>query len=383
MNTFDDDTDATYLGEPPRRPPRGRPQRSGPRRAAGPTDGSSSVLRVAAFVVLGIVIVFGFVFWIGSCSGQSKQQDYASYIAAMQNLATKSASVGKVFGNELGSPGLTMQGFQSDLTRWAQQQQSDYVAAQRLRPPGPLQNAHQYALATFYLRQAALTNLANTLTIAKEKHEAPSLAGAQLASEAQHLSTSDDLWAQLYQQLATQVLKDQHVTGVIVPASQIVKNSAILSASQLAPFYQRLSSPSNGHTVTGLHGMRVASASAIQGGVTTALSETTTATVALGVGSGTVIEVMVENNGAFQEVRIPVTLTLKSKDHRLSPPVTKTISQIAPGTQVPVQFTDIQVPPSAFSQSAFLVVHVATVPGEKQHSDNVATYKVFLRLAKS
>ena len=181
MNTFDDDNELTSFDEPRRRPPRGRPQRSSQRRpqrsprGERPAAGSNSVLRLAGLVAFGIAIIFGFVLWIGSCSGQSTQ-NYTSYIAAMQPLAKDSASVGQEFATALATPGLTMETFQSDLTRWSQQEQKDYVAAQRLRPPGPLLGAHAEALATFQLRYNSLDHLANTLTLAQQKHVSASVA---------------------------------------------------------------------------------------------------------------------------------------------------------------------------------------------------------------
>lgn len=376
MNTVDDDNELGPFDEPQRRPTRERPQRSGPRRT-GPAGGSSSVLRLAGLVALGIALVFGLVLWIDSCSGQSKQ-DYTSYLNAMEPLAKSSASVGKEFSKALSTPGLTMEGFQNNLASWSQQQQADYLAAQRLRPPGPLQSAHAEALAAFYLRATALTNIASHLKLAKENHESASVAAAALVGDGQLLSTSDVMWEQLYRLPMTQVLTSQNVTNVTVPASRIVANSDMVSASSLATVYQRLGTSSCGGTVTGIHGSRLVYTNAVENGISKQLS--TTSGVQVFVGPDLVIDVVFQNSGACPEVQIPVTVSLNGGDKRLYTQ-TKTVSQLAAGAQTTVPFTDLQAPNSALSRPGSISVRIRMVPGEKTLGDNAATYPVFFRLA--
>ena len=381
MNTFDDDNnEVSFFDEPRRRPPRDRarrPQRSGPRRT-GPTA-SAGVLRLAGLIALAIAVVFGFVLWISSCSGQSKG-DYTAYIAAMEPLAQDSAKVGAKFATALGTPGLTMRTFQSNLADWSRQEQADYVAAQRLLPPGPLQSAHAEALATFQLRATSLVGLAGTLSLAQQKHESASAAGAALASEAQLLSASDLVWEQLYKLPVTQTLTAQNVTGMTVPGSQIVTNPDIVSASSLAIFYQRLGTPSSGNHVTGVHGSDLIGTNAVENGVSQALSTTSGVTVA--VGPSLVINVVFQDSGDYPEVNIPVTLTVKAGGQDLYTQ-TKNVAQILPGGQATVPFTNLQVPPSAFGHNAYISVSIGKVPGEARLDNNEATYPVFLRIAPS
>ena len=377
MNTFDDDNEPGLFEEPPKRPPRERarrPQRSTPRRT-GPSAGSNGTLRLAGLIALGIAIVVGLVLWIGSCSSQS--EGYAAYIDAMRPLAQDSASVGAKFASALGTPGLTMESFESDLDDWKQQEQQDYVKAQRLQPPGPLQSAHAQALATFQLRYNSLDRLANTLTVAQQGHAGPAVVASALASDAQLLSASDTVWAELFKLAATQTLAARDIGDVIVPGSRIVTNPDIVSASQLATVYQRLRTPSNGQ---GKHGSTLLSTNAVENGVTTQLSETATTTVKFG-GNG-VINVVFQNSGSFPEVRVPVTLAITVDGESVSTQ-TKTVSQIAAGAQATVSFTQIEVPQSAYSQSAAIYVKIARVPKEKQLGDNAASYPIFIRLAST
>ncbi len=383
LNTFDDDNELGFFEEPRRRPPRDRsrrPQRSGPRRP-GPPAASNGVLRLAGLVALGIAIVFGFVLWVSSCSGQAKG-DYTSYITAMTQLAKDSASVGNAFSKEVGTSGLTMQAFESDLTSWAQQEQADYVKAQRLQPPGPLQSAHAEALATFQLRFAALAGIANQLTVAESSHASAAVASAALASKAQLLTASDVLWEQLYRLPVMQTLTAQNVTGVTVPASQIVTSSDIVSASSLSIVYQRVRSPSSGGKVTGVHGSNLIGTNAVESGVPKPLSTSSDTTLA--VGPSLVLDVVFEDSGDYPEANVSVTLTVNAGGKNVYSQTQK-VTQIATHAQATVSFTNLQsqLPPSAYSHSATISVNIKRVPGEARLDNNAATYPVFFRLAPS
>lgn len=388
LNTFDDDNDVPLFDEPHQREPRERPSRpqrtggrSGPRRS-GSGAGSNSTLRLAGFVVVAIAIVFGFVLWVGSCSGRSTSS-YTSYIDAMQPLAKSSAAVGGAFAKALGTPGLTMQSFQSDLTNWSQQEQNAYVTAQRLQPPGPLQSAHAQALATFQLRYAGLERLASTLSVAQQSHARGSLVAAALAGDTQLFTASDTVWEQLFQLPAKDVLKAQNVSGVIVPSSRIVANAAIVSAPQLATFYERLGTPSTGNGVSGIHGSDLIGTDAFDtsSGASTPLSTSSTTTVQ--VGPSLEIHVIFKNSGSYPEVKIPVTIALKAGNKVLSTQKV-TVAQVAAGAQATATFTNLQVPPEAFSRSqTSIAVNIGKVPGEAKLDNNSATYPVLFQIAPS
>ena len=161
MSIFDDGTELEFFEEPetleaPDRPRRRiRPRRpGGPRRPSPPPPGAVALARRAGFVALAIAVVVGFVFWVGSCQGKSKHDEYSSYMTDLRSIAQNSAQAGTDFTNTLGLKKLTIVGLQSKLQEWSRQEQQDYDDALRLRPPGPLQAAHQEALATFQRRRS-------------------------------------------------------------------------------------------------------------------------------------------------------------------------------------------------------------------------------------
>lgn len=388
MNTFDDDTQLDFFEEPqtlesPRRRRRKvMPERSGPRRPA-PPPGAVALARLAGLVALAIAVIVGLVFWIGSCQGQSKRSEYASYVDRIQPLAQSSAKVGTEFASELSSAKLTLATFERKLEAWSREQQLDYAAAQRIQPPGPLQTAQEQVLDAFQLRAVGLAGLADTLAQAQSKSPSPTAAtvAAELAGQAELLSASDVVWAELFKVPATQALSRQGVTGVIVPASQFVTNPDVVSVRSFTIVYQRLSTPTTSSgTPTGTHGSALVGVAAVGGGKTTTLYTSTPETVA--VSAGLVIRVTFEDSGNFPEVQIPVTLKVKVSGNTVYSK-TQTVSQILAHQQQSVDFTNLQVPPAAFGHTAQISVQIAKVPGEARLDNNAATYPVFFSLAPS
>ncbi|HLX31251.1 MAG TPA: hypothetical protein VKR79_00645 [Gaiellaceae bacterium] len=389
MNTFDDDTELGFFEEPrrPQRHERRRPraQRGGSRPPA-PPPGAVALTRLAGLVALAIAVVIGLVFWVGSCQGQSKHDEYASYVARVLPLAQDSARVGTQLASVLGAANLSTSGLEARLQSWWHEEQLDYAAAQRIQPPGPLQSAHDQVLDAFQLRALGLAGLADTLEQARSKSPAPSTAtvASELAGQAQLLTASDIVWAQLYRLSATQVLSRQGVTGVIIPASQFVTNADIVSARSFSIVYQRLgTATTGGGTPSGLHGSALIGTQAIEGNnKTVTLSTSTSAPATISVSSALVIRVTFEDSGNYPEVQIPVTLKVVVSGESVYSK-TQTVTQILAHQQQSVDFSSLQVPTAAFGREAKISVSIAKVPGEVRLDNNAATYPVFFSLAPS
>jgi hypothetical protein len=383
VSAFDDETQVEFFEEPetlesPRRQRRRiRPTRpGGPRRPSPPPPGAVALARLAGFVALAIAVIVGLVFWVGSCQGKSKHDEYASYMNDLRPLALSSAQAGTAFTNALGSANLTLVGLQSKLQLWSRQQQQDYEAALRLRPPGPLQAAHQEALATFELRAIGLTGLANALAQASAKSD--SAAADSLAAQAQILSASDTVWADLFHLPATDTLKSLGVKGVIAPPSQIVSNPEVITANSFLTVYQRLKAANTGGKApSGLHGSELTSTEAVAGSKTETLSTSTPTTV--DVSSNLVFKVTFTDSGNFQEVKVPVTLTVSVFGKSVLKKTQVVPSILAQQTQT-VSFGNLQLPTTAFGANARVHVEIGKVPGEKNLANNSASYPVFFSL---
>jgi hypothetical protein len=380
VSTYDDGTDVEFdepetLEAPGRQRRRMRPPRpGGPRRSAPPPPGAVALARLAGFVALAIVVVVGVVFWVGP--GKSTHDEYASYMNDLRPIALNSAKTGTEFVNALSSANLTLTGLRAKLQLWSQQQQQYYDDALRLRPPGPLQSAHQQALATFQLRAIGLIGLANAIAEAGSKSD--TAVANSLAGQAQILSASDVVWANLFHLPVTETLKTLGVRGVAAPPSQIVSNPEVITASSFGIVYQRLKAANTGgKPPSGLHGSTLGSTQAVSGSSVKTLTTSTPTTV--DVSPNLVFKVTFTNSGNFQEVKVPVTLTISVFGRSVLTKKVTVQSILAQQTKT-VPFGNLQLPTSAFGANARVHVEIGKVPGETQLGDNASSYPVFFSL---
>ena len=385
MSTYDDDqTDLEFFEEPATLEAPGRPRRrirsprgGGPRRPSSPPPGAVALARLAGLVALAIAVVVGLVFWVGSCQGQSKHDEYKAYMDKVKPIAQSSAATGTTaLSRELNSPKLTLADLQSKLALWSRQQQQDYNEALRLVPPGPLQAAHQQVLATLQLRAIGLTGLANTLATAGSKDA--TRVGALLGRQARVLSASDLVWKELFRLPATETLRREGVRGVIAPPSQIISNPVVIRPHSFEEVYAALASTStNGGKVTGLHGSELVSTEAVSGGQTKTLTVSSPTTV--DVAANLAFKVTFKNGGNFREVKIPVKLEVSVFQKSVFSK-TQTVPSIDKGETTTVSFANLNLPPSAFGANATVRVEVGKVPGETKLDNNRASYPVFFSL---
>ena len=337
-----------------------------------------ALARLAGLVALAIAVVVGIVFWVGSCQGQSKHDEYKAYMEDVQPIAQSSAATGTTalvnYANSHAK--LTLGELQSKFAQWSSRQQQEYNAALRLVPPAQLQAAHQQVLATLQLRAIALAGMANTLATAGSK--SPDEVGRLLATQAKALSASDLVWADLFRLPATQTLKRQGVQGVIAPPSQIVSNPEVIGAANLGQLYNRVNATNASGQTTGNHGSALVGTDAVSGGQTQTLTESGPKTVK--VAADLVFKVTFQNIGSFQEANVPVTLTI-SVFNKQKFQKTEHVSSINPNQTRTVSFGNLQLAPATFAGQATVNVVIGKVQGETFLGNNHASYPVFFSLS--
>lgn len=335
-----------------------------------------ALARLAGFVALAIVIVVGLVFWVGSCGGPTTADEYGSYMSKLQPIAQSSSNSLNAYVRAANNPKLTLTQLQQKLGLWSKQQQQDYDQALRLVPPAQLQAAHQQVLATLQLRAIGLAGLANIIATAGSK--SGDQVGQLMGNQAHVFPASDLVWANLFRLPALQTLKRLGVRGVTAPPSVIVSNPEVIHAHAFTQVYNRLHSTTTGGTTTGAHGTDIQGTDAVSGGKTQPLSTSGPTTV--NVASDLVFKVTVENAGDFQEVRIPVTLTVSVFGRKVTPSVTEHISSIASKQTQTVTFSNLDLS-KAFSSQAIVQVVVGKVKGETILTNNHQSYPVFFSLS--
>jgi hypothetical protein len=373
----DDNIEFDFFDEPeteeaprPRRRP--RRERSGPPRTPGPPTGIVPLARLVGLIAIAIAIVVAFVFWVGACQGKSTHDQYASYATKVKTVAASSTALGREFASKLVSGGLKQSELDQSLQQYAQQEQQEYDQAQQIHAPGPLRQVHQQLIDAIELRAKGLAALGQVLTQWTSKNTSATIDA--LAAQADLLTASDVVWEQLYRLPATQQLKTEGVTGVVIPASSFVPNTELISARSFGVLLNNMKGASTGGTPSGLHGSQLISVVANPGA--TALTTATATTVK--VSADLAFAATVEDSGNFQENGVVVHLTITAGSTTIKR--TQTIQTIAQKAQQTVSFGNFNLPTAAFGNRATVKVDVAPVPGETNTSNNTATYTVFFTL---
>jgi hypothetical protein len=388
MNTYDDDDiEFDFFDEPEtveatqrRRLPRlempgGRGGGERPPRPPMRTPtGLVPLARLVGLIAIAIVIVVGLVFWVGACQGKSKQGEYRSYVEKVRTIANADTALGKKFANELVASPLKQSDLETALERYAQQEQQAYQQAQQIRPPGPLRTIHQHLIDAIQLRAQGLADLGDTLTQSTAGKNQPDTA-AKLTAAGELLTASDVVWAQLYLTPATQQLKNQGVTGVVIPSSVFLANTDFVSARAFGILLTRLSGASTGGTPSGKHGDALVSVRVTPQGSDLSTSSATT----IKVSADLAFNVTVEDSGDFNEVNVVVNLTIDAGGSPIK--LRKTIGLIQPAQQQTVSFSSLDLPTSAYGNKSTVKVDVAPVAGEVVTSNNSASYTVFFTLS--
>jgi hypothetical protein len=388
MSTYDDDhIEFDFFDEPEtaeatqrRRLPRlERPGGRGggdrpPRPPLRAPTGFVPLARLIGLIAIAIAIVVGLVIWVGACQGKSKQSDYKAYVDKVRALASADQALGVEFANKFISPGLKQSDLETKLQQYAQQEQQAFTEAQQIRPPGPLRAIHQNLIDAIELRAKGLAGLGDTLAQSGAIKDQAGTA-AKLTSEGELLTASDIVWEQLYRAPATQQLTDQGMKGVVIPSSLFIANTDLVSARSFIILLQRLSGASTGGTPSGLHGDALVSVRVTPQG--SDLSTGTATTIKVSADLAFVVTVL--DSGNFQEVNVPVTLTIDTG----GTPIKKQakIGLIQPAQQQTVTLSGFNLPTSAFGNKATVKVVVAPVAGEINASNNSATYTVFFTLS--
>jgi hypothetical protein len=376
MTTFEDEDriefdffDEPETEEAPRT--RRRPRRERPGGFRPPPTGLVPLARLVGLIAIAIAVVVAFVFWVGACQGKSTHDEYASYAAQVRTIAAGSSALGREFANKLVSA-TKQSDLETSLQRYAQQEQQEYDQAQLIRPPGPLRQVHAQLVDAIELRAKGLAALGGVVSQATPKNTAATISA--LVSQSELLVASDVVWEQLYRIPATQQLRTEGITGVVIPKSSFVPNTDLVSARAFGVVLQRMHGASAGGTPSGLHGSQLLSVVANPGG--TQLSTSTAATVK--VSADLTFAATVVDSGNFQETGVVVHLTISAGGSTIKR--TQTIQTISSKQQKTVTFGNFNLPAAAFGNRATIKVDVAPVPGETNLANNSATYTVFFTL---
>jgi hypothetical protein len=353
-----------------RRPSTGGP--GGPRRPVRAPQGLIPMLRLAGLIAFLILAVILIVFLVRGCASDTKHSTYANYLDKMRTIGNSSAQIGRRLNQTLTGTGVKEATLEANIRGLAGQQSQLADQAKAITPPGPLRGEHDHAIEVLQLRSSGLSRLADAFAQTATAKDA-NQAGQLLSSQGRLLLASDVNWDVYFHDATRDVLRQQNVTGVIVPESTVVANPDLISSSQaMATVWQRLHGTRTASTPAGNHGSALISVTALPDGKKLDPSTETTVTASADLA----FQAVVQNSGDFQEFDVKVVLTIA----RTPKPITQTqtIPIINAGEQKTVTFRNLGAPPYAVPTT--VKVDVLPVPGEKTTSNNSAEYRVIFSL---
>jgi hypothetical protein len=385
MDPRDDDIDFDFFEDEPAtteaqssqsrvRLPRRGGRGTGMRGPSGPSRGLTPLLRLLALIALIVAALVFFGLLIQSCASTSKHDAYKSYMSEVAAIAQGSSTDGADLATDLTTPGLKAADLATKLSGIAEQERQNVTKARHLDPPGPLRDEHQHMIEALQLRVNGISGLARTFTTTATSKASSD--AELLATQADRLLASDVVWDDLFLEPAKREMDRQNVSGVIVPESHAVANRDLVTERSMSLVLDRLRGASTGGTPTGVHGTNIVATKALPANqaLTTGDNENTILAT-----QDLAFEVTVHNGGDAQEVGIKVTMTLQKVGGGNAIVRTTTIPLINPSQDTTVTFKQINVT-GLFAQRAELNVDVAPVPGEKDATNNKATYPVIFSL---
>jgi hypothetical protein len=288
-------------------------------------------------------------------------------------VAKASKQTGATLNSVLVTPGIKETTLVTKIDGLAQQEQQNLQHAESLTPPGHLREANRHLIEALQLRVSGLRGLADAFRSTAKLKDADK-AGAILAEQAKRLLASDIVWDDLFQTPAQQILQQEGVHGVAVPASHVVGSVDVASAATFSDLFKQIKGASTGGSAGGLHGTGIESVTAQPQGL--ALSRDTDNKVI--ASTSLAFEVAVKDTGDNLESKIPVTLTIQKQGSPIKQ--TKTIQVISPGQTVKVIFKNIDVT-GVFGSRVNLKVDVQPVRSEARIDNNSYQYPVIFSLS--
>jgi hypothetical protein len=347
-----------------------RPATSG-RRPGGPpagrgTDQQTLLVRRAAAIGAGVVIVLLLVFGINSCLGSRKDRAFRNYATDVRTLVRGSQDVSKRLFETLSKPG---GGDALDIQTQVNAERVDaeqlVKRARGIDHPGELNAANDWLVTALEFRADAIASIADHLpTALGDKGRGPAI--KSIAGQMQALLASDVV----YLQRAIPALNDAYDKRNIneaFPTSRFLPDLGWLDPTTVDDRLSRLAGTAGKPATPGPHGTGLQGVVAQPSG--TELSETGVNRIA--AGDQLAFDVKVQDQGQSEETDVGVTITIQD-GKRIT--VDQTIPRIAAGATETVSIPITQKPETGAVST--LTVNVAPVPGEGTKDNNKASFQV-------
>ena len=354
----------SFLDEPDE--PAGRSRR---RTTGGSADRQTMMVRRTIAAGAGLVLLIVLVFGVRGCLDARKERAIEDYADNAQVLVQESNGQSKELFALLqgsGSPAEAVDA-QNQVNGYRVQSASIVDRARDLDVPDEVSQAQRYLLETLEFRRDGLARIADDLPDALGD-ESRRQGSEGVARQMQVFLASDVIYAGRFRPNLTEVLQEQDISGVTVPASAFIPDIEWLQPERVADAISSVRSGRSGDDEAsgGLHGNGLVGVSL--GGM--ALVPGDSATVP--VSGDLAFEVQVANQGDSTETDVNVTVTVGEGDDASD--LEGPIDTIAAGETKAVTIPFDERPPTG--QAVPIRVEVEPVPGEEKTDNNAQTYSV-------
>jgi hypothetical protein len=364
--------DGPVTEEHPRRGRRGR--RGGrdgeerPPRAPRPGGPAGPRRLVIAIVAVVVVVIVGW-YWIRACQADAQKRAYENYVTDVDSVVKQSDAIGASLDNALLDPTATKAKLVAKVSALARQQGEVTTSAANLHDTGRLRGLQSWLETTMRYRTQGLEGLGAALTTALAKDPVEVNDVAQASNAYERLLASDVVYSDSFQRPAVAGLTKANIKGVSLSDSHFALTVKMIDPTYLRSLLQRaVQNGSSGGTSSsgGPIGTSLEQVVVIPGNKRLAPGSTTNSFQST---PNLAYKVFVKNSGEEVVTKVKVRF-IEGKGHA---PQTATIRSITPNAVQTVLFTP-KFPVLGIPSK--ITVRAEAVPGEKNTSNNEATYTV-------
>ena len=362
MSFFDDDPEVTQVTAPSPRPRRPKRNRSRLR-----------IQRLIIALIALFVLVFVLALVVRSCQQNAKEATYRSYFTQVQGILTRSSKdVGKPIAALLADPtSYSRAQLQAELNTLVSAQSGIAKDTGNISVPGKLKTLHQILVQGEQVRLAGVKQVQTGLLAALSGKNLHATA-RKLAELSGYFTGPDVYYKQLYYTQAQKIMSKDGVNNVAVPPPpSFFATKNVFSPSALTTALATVSSSTK---LTGVHGVGLAGVAIKSDGKTVALSSSGANNFKASV--GLLVVVTVSNQGATAEANVPVKVIYTGPGGSSTQTLNATIPSIAVHASATVDVPGLSIASTAITKSSTLKVVAGPVPGEKNLTNNSATFTI-------
>jgi len=362
LSFFDDDEPRTT---------RTRPRSPAPAAIGPPADSQQLMVRRVAAAGIGLFVVVLLALGVNSCLNNRQEQALKDYNREVSSIVQDADANADAFFETLSTGGTSSPDVQSEVNQLRFRAQALSKQATGLDVPGDMRPAQRNLLLSLSLIQEAMGKVAVKLPAALSSDSAtavPAVAG--VAGEMQAFVSADVVYNRRSRTLIKEVLDGKKIGGQVIQSSSFLQNLGWLQPSTVA---RRIGSQAGrgagdgGSTepAAGLHGHGLLGVSV--GAVTLTAGQANR----IPASSNLTFSVKIANQGDNPETDVRVRVRIRGGG---GDPITaqKVVDQTVAKTEVTVMVPLGQAPP--IGQPVTVVIDVGGVPGEKNTTNNTATY---------